>query len=119
MRTIRLKEYQRSSTIRNVTSGLARCHAPQHLDSRQVYGYITFGEDDAHYVEDGLDRARALLRDDLAGCGNGAAVPGPSLVDRALTRAPPHRSAAKLSVPARDSASALPPMHVINLDRSP
>ena len=92
---------------------------PQYLDNRQVYGYITFGEDDAHYVEDGLDRARALLRDDLAGCGNGAAVPGPSLVDRALTRAPPHRSAAKLSVPARDSASALPPMHVINLDRSP
>ena len=39
---------------------------PQYLDNRQVYGYITFGESDQHYVSDGIERARSLLRNDRA-----------------------------------------------------
>jgi glycosyltransferase involved in cell wall biosynthesis/SAM-dependent methyltransferase len=34
---------------------------PQYLDNRQVYGYITFDEGDPHHVDNGLERARALL----------------------------------------------------------
>src|SRR5205814_6460796 len=35
---------------------------PQYLDSRQIYGYITFAEGDSHYVANGIEQARALLR---------------------------------------------------------
>ena len=35
---------------------------PQYLDNRQVYGYVTFGEGDDHYVSGGIERARGLLR---------------------------------------------------------
>ena len=38
---------------------------PQYLDNRQVYGYITFGEDDDHHVSGGIEQARALLSEDL------------------------------------------------------
>ena len=35
---------------------------PQYLDNRQVYGYVTFGEGDDHYMSGGIERARVLLR---------------------------------------------------------
>jgi glycosyltransferase involved in cell wall biosynthesis len=35
---------------------------PQYFDNRQIYGYITFGEDDDHHVVGGIDKARALLK---------------------------------------------------------
>ena len=34
---------------------------PQYLDNRQVYGYVTFGEGDEHYVAGGIEQARTLL----------------------------------------------------------
>ena len=34
---------------------------PQYLDNRQVYGYLTFGEGDTHYLPDGIERARTAL----------------------------------------------------------
>jgi hypothetical protein len=37
---------------------------PQYMDNRQIYGYISFGEGDAHHVAGGIERARALLRED-------------------------------------------------------
>lgn len=37
---------------------------PQYLDNRQVYGYITFGEGDPHHLPDGVERARAALRNE-------------------------------------------------------
>jgi Glycosyl transferase family 2 len=33
---------------------------PQYLDNRQIYGYITFGEDDPQHVAGGIERARSL-----------------------------------------------------------
>jgi hypothetical protein len=36
---------------------------PQYLDNRQVYGYITFGEGSDDHVADGIEQARALLRE--------------------------------------------------------
>ena len=37
----------------------------QYLDNRQIYGYITFGEDDNQYVVDGIEQARTLLDAEL------------------------------------------------------
>ena len=34
---------------------------PQYIDNRQVYGYISFGEGDDHYVDGGVEQARGLL----------------------------------------------------------
>jgi hypothetical protein len=50
-----------------VFSGSARnSDIPQYLDNRQVYGYITFGDDDPnHYVENGIEQAHALLEPEL------------------------------------------------------
>ena len=39
-----------------VFSDSARKAHPQYLDNRQVYGYITFGKDDDHYVAGGMSR---------------------------------------------------------------
>jgi glycosyltransferase involved in cell wall biosynthesis len=45
-----------------VFSNSVRNHAiPQYIDNRQVYGYVTFGEDDTHYVLGGIESARTLL----------------------------------------------------------
>ena len=33
----------------------------QYLDNRQIYGYITFGEDDSQYIVNGIEQARMLL----------------------------------------------------------
>ncbi len=45
-----------------VFSDIARkADVPQYIDNRQVYGYITFDADDGHYVEGGIDQARALI----------------------------------------------------------
>jgi len=39
-----------------------RAGIPQYLDNRQIYGYITFGEDDPErHVVGGIDQARTLL----------------------------------------------------------
>ena len=35
---------------------------PQYFDNRQVYGYITFGEDDEQHVSGGIEQARAAAR---------------------------------------------------------
>jgi len=51
---------------------------PQYLDNRQVYGYVTFGKDDPHYVEDGIEHAFALLKPELAALPN--LVPASSAV---------------------------------------
>ena len=40
-----------------------KARIPQYLDNRQIYGYITFGEGDEHYVSGGIEQARVLLRD--------------------------------------------------------
>ena len=42
-----------------------RSTIPQYLDNRQVYGFITFGEDDSHHVVGGIEKARAQLGIDL------------------------------------------------------
>jgi len=39
-----------------------KANIPQYLDNRQIYGYITFGESDNHFVADGIDKARVLLQ---------------------------------------------------------
>jgi hypothetical protein len=39
-----------------------RARIPQYIDNRQVYGYLTFGEGDGHYVPDGIERGRSLLQ---------------------------------------------------------
>jgi glycosyltransferase involved in cell wall biosynthesis len=53
-----------------------RAAIPQYVDNRQVYGYITFGEDDAHqYLSGGIDRARTLLAaGEAAGAPPGSAT---------------------------------------------
>lgn len=66
---------------------------PQYLDNRQVYGYITFAEGDLHVADD-IERARALLHEDLSAHDRSAEVPA----------AP---------------RSEFPQIHVINLDRTP
>jgi len=65
---------------------------PQYLDNRQVYGYVTFGEGE-HHVSDGIERARALMRDDRSGYCREAEIPASSRSDG-------------------------PQIHLINLDRS-
>lgn len=56
---------------------------PQYFDNRQVFGYITFGEGDYH-LEEGIERARALLADDLrAARSDVAPLLRPSLPDAA------------------------------------
>ena len=67
---------------------------PQYLDNRQVYGYVTFGDGDGHYVSGGIEQARALLRG-----ARDEAVP-----------------AAKSATPA--GAASIMPIHLINLDSS-
>ena len=54
----------------------------QHLDNRQVYGYIAFGKGSEHYVEGGIEQARALLATELeasarGGTGEGLPVASP------------------------------------------
>ena len=68
---------------------------PQYLDNRQVYGYITFGEGDDHYVAGGIEQARALLRR----AGDEAVLSG-----------------AEGATPA--GAASIMPIHLTNLDRS-
>jgi GR25 family glycosyltransferase involved in LPS biosynthesis/glycosyltransferase involved in cell wall biosynthesis len=68
---------------------------PQYFDNRQIYGYITFGEGDDHYVAGGIDQARALLQ----GAGDEAVLTS--------------QEAAVTPSPAADF-----PIHLINLDRS-
>jgi GR25 family glycosyltransferase involved in LPS biosynthesis len=72
---------------------------PQYFDNRQIYGYITFGEGDGHYVAGGIDQARALLKT----AGDKPILAEPTAV------APSHA--------APQSAPNLP-IHLINLDRS-
>jgi glycosyltransferase involved in cell wall biosynthesis len=50
---------------------------PQYLDNRQIYGYITFGEGDEHHVSDGIEQARALLKEDGAGVESLPKLPPP------------------------------------------
>jgi glycosyltransferase involved in cell wall biosynthesis len=38
---------------------------PQYVDNRQVYGYITFAEDDSHHVSGGIELARTLLNGEM------------------------------------------------------
>jgi glycosyltransferase involved in cell wall biosynthesis/GR25 family glycosyltransferase involved in LPS biosynthesis len=72
---------------------------PQYFDNRQIYGYITFGEGDGHYVAGGIDQARALLK---------AAGDKPILAEPAAVAA---------SYAGSQSTPNLP-IHLINLDRS-
>jgi len=42
-----------------------RAGIPQYLDNRQIYGYITFAEDDVNrHVDQGIEQARAHLHDE-------------------------------------------------------
>jgi exopolysaccharide biosynthesis predicted pyruvyltransferase EpsI/glycosyltransferase involved in cell wall biosynthesis/GR25 family glycosyltransferase involved in LPS biosynthesis len=72
---------------------------PQYFDNRQVYGYITFGEGDAHHIPGGIEQARTLLRE--AG-------------DVTVLDIEPGTSAS----PMIRSRSPIGPIHLINLDRS-
>jgi GR25 family glycosyltransferase involved in LPS biosynthesis/glycosyltransferase involved in cell wall biosynthesis len=91
---------------------------PQYLDNRQVYGYITFDEGDPHHVDNGLERARELLRDDLSSYAEKAPTPAPS-DDRARLDTLTNRSPGVIPVSGKNVAPKLPPMYVINLDRAP
>jgi hypothetical protein len=52
------------------SDGARKSGVPQYLDNRQVYGYISFDEDDPHYVVGGIERARTLLKADLCTCAS-------------------------------------------------
>jgi GR25 family glycosyltransferase involved in LPS biosynthesis/glycosyltransferase involved in cell wall biosynthesis len=69
-----------------------KARIPQYLDNRQLYGYLTFAEGEL-YVSDGIERACALLRDDLSAYNRETEVPAAS-------------------------RGAIPQIHLINLDRS-
>jgi glycosyltransferase involved in cell wall biosynthesis len=45
------------------SDGAREAGIPQYLDNRQIYGYITFGENDEQHVSGGVEQARALLSD--------------------------------------------------------
>jgi GR25 family glycosyltransferase involved in LPS biosynthesis/glycosyltransferase involved in cell wall biosynthesis len=106
----------------------------QYLDNRQVYGYVTFDEGNRMHVLGGIERARALLQRDLrarAGLENDAreSMPGPvAPVDRPppVGLAPEHRGSGHvaggtgphLRASPPKPATELPPIHLINLDRS-
>jgi GR25 family glycosyltransferase involved in LPS biosynthesis len=81
------------------SDSVRKASIPQYFDNRQIYGYITFGEGDGHYVAGGIDQARALLK---------AAGDKPIIAELA---------AAAASNAASQSAPNLP-IHLINLDRS-
>ena len=73
-----------------------KAQVPQYLDNRQVYGYITFGKDDDHYVAGGIEHARNLLH--AAG-------------DLSVLSAKQRAAASRTISPVR--------IYLLNLDRSP
>jgi GR25 family glycosyltransferase involved in LPS biosynthesis/glycosyltransferase involved in cell wall biosynthesis len=92
----------------------------QYIDNRQVYGYIAFDKGSEQHVEGGVNLVRSLLSKDLAAAGSEDSARRTDIGDRALGVSTTYGSSNAFIRGAgrhlRDEE--VPPIHLINLDRS-